>query len=325
MRGLDSFRAVRSFAQKSGSHVFHLGDVWHVKGALPVREYLAFLRELDEWEKAGLNLTIMVGNHDFATADGREHTLSAMKDRYKFVRVVDEPTTGSFPDGTTVALLPYRPRPQDLTEWLKAHAGHKYVFMHHGIVGAVMNSGDVDNDGVDGADLDPQSRYFSGHYHKHQKVGAVQFVGSPYQTNFGEEGERKGFIDLNLEDGSFQHRRLMFPEHKTIKIDLDGDPKADLRAAILALKPHEKFIRLKVRAQVLEGRRDEIQALQDQVDALPSCDRSVVQTIKTERAEVRLKDALSRPISDLVPDFVGNAPNAAELTAAGLRFLGDPS
>ena len=44
---------------------------------------------------------------------------------------------------------------------------------------------------------------FTGHYHKRQRIENIQYIGAPYQLNFGDvDDNNKGFEILNLEDGS---------------------------------------------------------------------------------------------------------------------------
>lgn len=53
-------------------------------------------------------------------------------------------------------------------------------------------------------------KVFSGHFHKFQEKENIVYVGSPFQQNFGETGEDKGFVILETEDLSWNFEKYSF-------------------------------------------------------------------------------------------------------------------
>jgi DNA repair exonuclease SbcCD nuclease subunit len=61
----------------------------------------------------------------------------------------------------------------------------------------------------------------SGHYHRHQTIGTVTYIGSPFTMSFGEANDGlKGFLILNS-DGTYTREILNLRKH--IKLELTVD------------------------------------------------------------------------------------------------------
>jgi len=63
-------------------------------------------------------------------------------------------------------------------------------------------------------------KVFSGHFHKFQENKNIVYVGSPFQQNFGETGEEKGFVVLETDDLSWTFEKYKFaPVYKKENIE----------------------------------------------------------------------------------------------------------
>jgi DNA repair exonuclease SbcCD nuclease subunit len=185
-----------AMAVKTGHSIGVLGDVWHVRYAIPVYLLNRMRRFLKE---SGAAWYILPGNHDQIDIAGN-HALEVFSDLPN-VKVFHEPTwhlgTGCW--------LPYRKRPQDLVDWIQANpnprpdVGPDVAHLHHGIVGAHMNNGAVAGE-LDGLRPDqlPFSRVYCGHWHRHQEIAQCVYVGSQWQTRADEAGQVKGVVVSEL-------------------------------------------------------------------------------------------------------------------------------
>ena len=57
------------------SDVVFLGDFWHFRNVLSVRQLASVLHELEAWRAAGIGAVLLPGNHDQVTLDGGIHGL----------------------------------------------------------------------------------------------------------------------------------------------------------------------------------------------------------------------------------------------------------
>jgi DNA repair exonuclease SbcCD nuclease subunit len=63
------------------------------------------------------------------------------------------------------------------------------------------------------------SLVFTGHFHRHQSQKNIVYVGSPVQMNFGEEGQKKGFVVFDTGNLSWEFIHYQeAPTYKTIDI-----------------------------------------------------------------------------------------------------------
>ena len=205
-------------------HAFHLGDFWKHRSPIPVPVLDAVGRELSCWRAVGINLHVVVGNHDQADREGGVHGLRVLGEP---IQVYSEPHIADL-GGWRVAVMPYR-APHALPEALGLLAGKSvgaadYLVGHFGVRGALMNDRVRDADGVDAGALKGWKRVLLGHYHKPHNVGrTIVYVGSPIQHDFGEEGQVKGWACFDLAENRIDYVPYdAAPRHHTIEWDGTG-------------------------------------------------------------------------------------------------------
>lgn len=160
-----------------------LGDFWHLRYQVSVRlqnMVLAFFSKLD---RLGISIALLPGNHDQIDVRG-ENALSIFE-------LLFNVTVYSAPQWSAYGLwIPYRKDKEDIKRALalpNTRGAPRVVWMHHGVLGAMMNNTAQDTKGIEPGLFDDWT-VFCGHYHKRQKVGNVQYVGTPYQTRADETG-----------------------------------------------------------------------------------------------------------------------------------------
>jgi len=81
---------------------------------------------------------------------------------------------------------------------------------------------------------------FTGHFHRHQHDKNIVYTGSPVQLNFGEEGQKKGFVifDSVLEDWEFVEYKN---SPKFVRINLND---------FQDFNPINKFVGVKIDAKI---------------------------------------------------------------------------
>ncbi len=152
---------------------------------------------------------ILEGNHDKVNEKGDEHGLNYLR---PYATIVDTATTVELSATLSATLIPYQNSVEKMRAAIKG-ARNKVLIVHQGVLGAQMGDYVVDTTSIDPKEFAGYTVY-SGHYHRHQTVGPVTYLGSPYTITFGEANDGvKGFLIIN-EDGSFDRHILDLRAHR---------------------------------------------------------------------------------------------------------------
>lgn len=182
---------------------------------------------------------ILVGNHDLVNEKGKEHGLNYLK---PYATIVDHIIAFN----SKFVMMPYYSNMDLLKYHLSKMPKDRNLIMHQGFQGAVMGDYIVDKTSIS-TDLVKDFRVFSGHYHKHQTIGTVTYIGNPYTMSFGEANDGpKGFLILN-DDGTYTREILDLPAH----IILDHHVDSLHVMKMFKLSPSHK-VWLKIRGTTLE-------------------------------------------------------------------------
>jgi len=158
---------------------------------------------------------ILVGNHDLLNEKGKDNGLNYLNVRNVFV--VSHATSVFCPK--QIYLVPYQNTPEAFKDALQSIPKGSIVVAHQGVKGAFMGDYVQDKTSIDPSELEGY-RIFSGHYHKHQTIGSLTYLGSPFTHTFGEANDGpKGFLVVN-EDGSYEQIVLNLRKHVIIDIDV---------------------------------------------------------------------------------------------------------
>ena len=237
---LDVLSGIREYCVANDvRHVLFGGDLFHKKGTLSVGMYQAVFEELQQFDKAQLEVVLVVGNHDQATLDGRTHAVKSFGALSR-VTVVDEPTRVTLNDVSTETNIWCVPYMEDAKEFKSALRGGRFggsrwadiLLAHGGLNGAV--SGPIEyrpEHELDVGDVpDGYGFRFFGHYHKRQKMAErCWYIGSPLQHSRGEAAEKeKGFLVFDTETRKFRNVPLGKPEFVSFRYPLTSEELAEV-------------------------------------------------------------------------------------------------
>ena len=229
------------------TNLVFLGDLFHDRQKIDV---LAYQRAFEILEKnmssGGLNLTLLLGNHDLWHYERLDISSVNPLRTIPGVRVVDSPCVVEISDGTEdfyMGFLPYTHSPiEDLKkvekEWKSSVKGNhrKVLGGHIAVDGALWNvrhntlsdvavehEGDMVKVGPD--IFKSWDRVFLGHYHAAQKMSdKVEYVGSPLQLSFGEADQQKHILVYDtLTDSSSYIENEFSPKHFIINEQQIGE------------------------------------------------------------------------------------------------------
>jgi|SRR5579859_6478610 len=186
-----------------------LGDLKQVYNPLDIRVLNFILYWIDRFQKAGVKVFILLGNHDrVGMTSDEESWLSALA--YSGAFVASKPSYFAL-GNVRLFFLPYRSSVKATKEAAKKLVDHSYrqkgftnvLCFHNGLQEAKYNAFvDAKDEKLSVEDLFPKKYTYvlGAHLHMHQKVKYehVMYVGSPFATDWGEANQKKGFLYLEV-------------------------------------------------------------------------------------------------------------------------------
>jgi len=203
--------------------LFHLGDWFTSRKGQSLEVLTTSFKILRLLQSNDINLFIIPGNHDKVDLDSIISFLDVFSfcDRVSVIRVCDIVRI----DGVSVTMLPYfkedEEYPKQLSGVLKKISPKEtnVLMTHIAVTGVKNNDGSEVTNNLSKNSFKAFKKVYVGHYHNRSKFGNIEYIGSAYQANFGEDNE-KGFSWL-LEDGGSEFVKLDFPEFVKLNISVD--------------------------------------------------------------------------------------------------------
>jgi len=184
------------------STVFFAGDLFHWKRKVDVTVYNAFFYQLRRLATIA-NVYLLPGNHDLVKRSAlgvfsNEHSLRSLR-YFGSIEVVDQPEVYDF-DGVLVGFVPYAADRDTILSGLEDTADSDLYIMHAGVSGARVGSIEYQPlEPITVEDL-PDAPIYSGHYHEHQNIQQLTYIGAPLEIVRGEQhDDLRGFIIVDLE------------------------------------------------------------------------------------------------------------------------------
>jgi hypothetical protein len=209
---------------KPGDILIHLGDLFDNRTNIPILV-------LNKVEKILIELSsiipvhIMVGNHDLWNK-GSNEVNSVRLFSYIPNITVYESTKILELGGRRLVIMPWIERKSDMIKEIGENFGD-YLFCHSDLNGCKMHLTSVshrNNDKIDVFNFKSYKKVFSGHIHIRQVNENFQFIGSLYQMDRNDFGDKKGITILDLSNDSIDFIPNTFsPEFKKVFIKTDED------------------------------------------------------------------------------------------------------
>ena len=176
-------------------HIIFMGDLCNTHAVLRV-EVLAFWREaFQDMRNKKLEVTLLVGNHDYAGEGLKIHSLMAFED---LVSVIDEPMCIA----ANAMAIPYMADREQMVSTLSdpKWADIEYLLCHQTFEGAEYDNGMYAPDGLD-QDLLPQKFIISGHIHKPAQFGKVTYIGAPRWRTLSDANIERSIVLFDFDTG----------------------------------------------------------------------------------------------------------------------------
>lgn len=176
-------------------HVLFLGDTWDKRKKLSIYTKHIFKTVLfDQLENLGIDVYMIYGNHDvFFRNTNDVNSIDELAMIHKNITVIPEHDIISI-DGCDIGMISWinNSNYEDSLKFI-ATAKTDILCGHFDIVNFQMVKGVVSTHGLEPKIFDRYEKVFSGHYHVISDDGRINYLGNPYQTNWGDYGLQKGF------------------------------------------------------------------------------------------------------------------------------------
>jgi len=215
VEGLNIFKQIATILKEHPeiTYLYFLGDLFELKDKVPNHILIEFQKVLSEIDTGGINISFLLGNHDFNLP---EYPTAKLFD----IHLITKPQCLIRPDGVKTAFLPYqRDFETFIKEWKELDKEKPDIFFfHQELPGVEYETGRKIGGIFPQSFFHSDTLYISGHIHKHQIVGKALYVGSPYQTKFSDEGQNRYIWVLNSKTKKYSPIKLNYPEFKSLDI-----------------------------------------------------------------------------------------------------------
>lgn len=202
-------------------HVIDLGDTWDKRKFINYST-LKLSRDVwfDELRNRDITLDLIVGNHCTAYKNTNEvNSPDLLLQDYKNVNVYADPQDIEI-DGLRIAMLPWicSGNFNDCMDYLD-NTRAQVLFGHLEIAGFEMYKGHPSDHGFDSKLFSKFDMVFSGHFHHKSTRGNIHYLGAPYEMNWSDWNDPRGFHIFDTET-----RQLEFienPFRMFIKLEYD--------------------------------------------------------------------------------------------------------
>ena len=177
------------------------GDIFHNRSEISVKT-LHTANKFFEYFKE-FNVLISAGNHDSFFKDRSDVNSICLFDGWSNITVVDTtPLVVKTVDSKSVSLIPWGITPNNIPQ-------ADICFGHFEINTFNMNTFKVCDKGEESKNLLDKSPFvISGHFHhkdhRQYAKGQILYMGSPYQQNFGDVDEIRGYYIIDTFNNTFE-------------------------------------------------------------------------------------------------------------------------
>ena len=216
--------AAEKFLHEGINDIIIPGDIFHNRSEIGVNT-LATAAEFFKIFK-DFRLYISVGNHDIYYKDRTDVNSISLFDGWDNITIIDSKPSVINYGNKKVSLIPWATDIADIPE-------SDICFGHFEINTFYMNTYKVCEHGVDSKNiLNKSPLVFSGHFHKkdHRKYdsGQIVYLGSPFQHNFGDVGDKRGIYTINVDKGTFKFiENTISPKHIKVYLSKINSKKHD--------------------------------------------------------------------------------------------------
>lgn len=170
-----------SIAKEKGAETcIFMGDYHHHRNSVNAQTQDFMIKGMQLLNDNFIKTYFLVGNHDLYFRENRSITTAKFATLFPNIVLIDKPTVEG-----NVALIPWLIE----DEWkVITDIESKYVFGHLELPGFKMNAmvEMPDHGALNSSHFINQEYIFSGHFHKRQTKGKINYIGNPFGHNYSD-------------------------------------------------------------------------------------------------------------------------------------------
>lgn len=211
------------------SELYIAGDVFDARKAQPLNTLDSFDDILSDAEEMKIDVIAIPGNHDKVDYYSEKSYLKQYR-HHPNLKIVQS-NEYVYVNNICVHLIPYFHESiynQYLDKQMKNFTiKEQNILITHIAINGVKNNDSTEvTSGCPANLFNKFDKVLVGHYHNKQEIGNILYIGSLYQSNFGED-DKKG-ITIVYDDLSIEQIPTSFKRYETIKYDIDTLTVSDL-------------------------------------------------------------------------------------------------
>ena len=183
---------------------------------------LKFVKEefIEPAKKAGIHIVELLGNHDLYFKNTvKVNSPEQLANHYDHFDVIMEPTTLDY-DGLAIDIVPWIcEENQDAINDYLSVSDSPVVIGHFEFNGFDMYRGIPCKRGETTGMFNKFEKVISGHFHTRSSRGNIDYVGTPYEMNWSDCNDKKGFHLFNTETLELEFIENPYTLHHKILYD----------------------------------------------------------------------------------------------------------
>lgn len=243
--------------------IIHGGDFFTNRIGQNLQTLIYMKKILDLVKYNRLRLHAIPGNHDKTDQDSEEsyldifsnHPAMILHRNYACEDIggLNVSFLGYFEDSYSERLSSLKKESK-----LKSKSKKKVLITHIAFNGVRNNDGTEVENGFTSKSVRWWDKVLVGHYHDSSKIGDnIFYIGSAYQSNFGENSEDKGFTIL-YNDASLDFEPSIFPKY--IKVEIDADDEDSIENELEIHKDSKHNVRF-----VFKGKITDLESVKNKI------------------------------------------------------------
>lgn len=214
------------------THIIIAGDVFEKSSKIKNESFMPLFFKFMEMKDDGFKIYFLLGNHDIFNVDN-DSLVETFAPFGKVIKDFEEVDI----DGRIYSFLPYTKKESDIPI-----NGGDVLITHLPIADFTFDNKYHVNEKA-GFPMDTFKNWgvvFTGHFHRPQNKENIVYMGSPYQMNFGEIGQKKGFVVFDNDSGDWS-REYYTEAPIYLKIKAKDFNDVDVSNAFVQIEIEEKL------------------------------------------------------------------------------------
>lgn len=201
-------------------NIFILGDIFNHRQTI---DFMTIKNTYDHLINPiienNIQAYIIAGNHDCYYKNTNEiYSVELLFSHIKNLHLVKEQPENTIIGNTTFQMIPWMcPENYQNCMDIIQKSNSDYLLGHFEINGFTMVKGIKCKNGISKETFKKFKKVFSGHFHINDDQENICYIGTPYEKDWNDKSENKGFYILDIDTNEYQYIKNENPFHITVE------------------------------------------------------------------------------------------------------------